>query len=94
MRAIFIGVGIALCSFVAYSTLPTDIAPYVEMPGVFVGLFIAAILSAMIHGNAHGANWTVIGLVASMVNFPCYVGLAYAVLSFCFRNSEKGTHGD
>lgn len=84
----------ALCSFMAYCVLPIDFAPYVVMPGVFVGVLTASILAAMTLGNAHGANWIVVGIVASVVNFPCYVGISYAILSFWFRNSGKGARGN
>ncbi len=84
-RALFIGAGIACCTLVGFILLPTDIATYIAMPGIFVALFVAAVLSAGLHGNAHGADWTVIAIVSAIVNFPIYVGAAYAVLRAIFH---------
>ncbi len=54
--ALLIGAGIACGTFAGFILLPMDMAPYVVMPGIFVGGFIAAILAAAMHGNAHGAT--------------------------------------
>jgi hypothetical protein len=85
VRALFIGLGFALCSVVAFYALPNDVAPYTLMPGLFVGLFIAEIVAAAVLGNAHGLSDVLVTVIAAVVNLPCYVGLAYGVLRLWFR---------
>ena len=67
-------------SLIAYSFLePNPSAGYVTLPGILVGLFVATIIAAA-RGNAHNVNLTIMLVLASVVNFFCYLGLAYAVL--------------
>lgn len=88
-RALFIGAAIACCTLAGFILLPTDIAPYVALPGMFVAVYVAAVLSAAIHGNAHGADWTVIAIVSTIVNFPLYVGAAFVVLRAGFHHPRE-----
>jgi hypothetical protein len=88
MRALFVGLGLDLCSVATFYVLPSDLAPYALMPALFVGIFVAAIAAAAVLGNAHGMSEGFAVVIASVVNLPCYVGLAYAVLSQWFKNSE------
>ena len=94
-RALLVGGVLVMCSLAIYNLVPNSIAPYVMLPGVFVGVFVAAILAAIIKGNAHGADWITIWVVASVINFLCYVAVTYLVLllwskRFKNMNREKG----
>jgi hypothetical protein len=80
VQALFIGLGLTLCSIAAFCVLPNDVAPYTLMPGLFVGLFLAEIVAAAFLGNPHGLNEVLVAVIAAVVNFPCYVGLIYGVL--------------
>jgi uncharacterized membrane protein len=80
--AIAVATALLVCSLIAYSFLdPNPSAVYVTLPGILVGSFVATIIAAASKGNAHAVDLMTILVFASLVNFFCYLGFAYIVLS-------------
>jgi hypothetical protein len=88
-RAVFVAGGLLICSLIAYKVLePNPSAGYIAMPGILVGIFLATILAAA-RGNAHGVDLATILIVASLINFFCYLGFTYTALTFWSKGRRK-----
>jgi hypothetical protein len=88
-RAAFISVVLLICSLTAERFLdPEPSAGLVILPGFIVGVFVATIIAIGTKGNAHGADSVTILVVASIINFFCYVGITYLVLLRCSRTHK------
>jgi hypothetical protein len=75
-------------SLIVYSFLePNPAAGYFTLPGILVGLFVATVIAAA-GGNAHGVDLIIVLALASLVNFFCYLGLTYIVLSLWSRTRK------
>jgi hypothetical protein len=88
-RAAFVAGVLLICSLIAYKVLePNPAAGYMTMPGILVGIFLATIVAAA-RGNAHGVDLTGILIVASLINFFCYLGFTYMALTLWSKGRKK-----
>jgi hypothetical protein len=88
-RAVFVAGVLLICSLIAYKVLdPNPSAGYVTMPGFLVGIFLATIVAAA-RGNAHGVDLTTILIVASLINFLCYLGFTYMALMLWSKGRKE-----
>jgi hypothetical protein len=88
-RAVFVAGMLLICSLIAYKLLdPNPSAGYVTLPGFLVGIFVATIVAAA-RGNAHNIDLATILIVASLINFFCYLGFTYMALMLWSRGRKK-----
>jgi hypothetical protein len=74
-RAMFIAGVLVVCSLTTEKVLdPNPSAGLVILPGFIVGVFVATIIAIGTKGNAHGTDLVTILVVASIINFFCYLG--------------------
>jgi hypothetical protein len=84
-RAAFVAAVLLAGSLIAYGLLaPDPSAGCVTLPGFLAGVFIATLIAAA-KGNAHAVDLLTILMLASLINFFCYFGLTYVVLSLWSR---------